>query len=80
MKISAIKKLVELYSLEQCVQAESDLCEGERTQIEIEGDDEGEQLTHVLAAIDIHQRMQQENKDLKTAIREFSDRVRTSIS
>lgn len=80
MKISAIKKLVELYSLEQCVQAESDLCEGEKAQIEIEGDDEGEQLTHVLAAIDIHQRMQQENKDLKTAIREFSDRVRTSIS
>lgn len=80
MKISAIKKLVEQYSLEQCVQAESDLCEGNTTSIQIDGDDEGEQLTHVLAAIDIHQRIQLENKDMKTAIREFSERVRSSIS
>lgn len=80
MKLPAIKKLVETYSLEQCLEAENQLLEGEKPQIDIEGADEGEQLTHVLGAIDILTRVRDEQKDLKTATREFIERVRNSIS
>jgi hypothetical protein len=80
MKIPAIKKLVETYTLQECKQAEQALLEEQALTIEIEGDDEGEKLTHVLGAIDILERMQLENKDVRTALREFMERVRTSIS
>lgn len=80
MKLPAIKKLVETYSLEELQQAELHLMEGETLLIEAEGADEGEQLTHILGAIDILQRVQLENKDPKIALREFFERVRNSIS
>jgi hypothetical protein len=80
MKLPAIKKLVENYTLEDCQEAEQDLLNGEPLKIEVEGGDEGEQLTHILGAIDIHQRIIGENKDPKVAIREFFERVRNSIS
>ncbi len=80
MKIPAIKKLVETYSIQECKQAEQALLEEQPLLIEIDGDDEGEKLTHVLGAIDILERMQLENKDVRTALREFMERVRTSIS
>ncbi|MFN9519194.1 MAG: DUF6952 family protein, partial [Bacteroidota bacterium] len=63
MKVAAIKKLVEQYTLEQCRKAEQSLMEGEVPEIEIEGADEGEQLTHVLGAIDILEHVALEGKD-----------------
>ncbi len=80
MKVPALKKLVESYTLEQCIDAEQQLLEGEKPTIEIDGADEGEQLTHILGAIDILTRVKEEGKDIKTATREFIDRVRNSIS
>lgn len=80
MKVPALKKLVENYTLQQCIDAEQQLLEGEKPTIEIEGEDEGEQLTHILGAIDILTRVKEEGKDIKTATREFIDRVRNSIS
>ncbi len=80
MKVPALKKLVENYTLEQCIEAEQQLLEGEKPTIEIDGEDEGEQLTHILGAIDILTRVKEEGKDIKTATREFIDRVRNSIS
>lgn len=80
MKVPALKKLVENYTLQQCIDAEQQLLEGEKPDIEIEGEDEGEQLTHILGAIDILTRVKEEGKDIKTATREFIDRVRNSIS
>jgi hypothetical protein len=80
MKIPAIKKLVETYSIQECKQAEQALLEEQQLLIEIDGDDDGEKLTHVLGAIDILERMQLENKDVRTALREFMERVRLSIS
>jgi hypothetical protein len=47
---------------------------------EVGGDDEGEQLTHILGAIDILERVENEKIDLKTATRAFFERVRNSIS
>jgi hypothetical protein len=80
MKIPAIKKLVETYSIQECKKAEQALLEEQQLLIEIDGDDDGEKLTHVLGAIDILERMQLENKDVRTALREFMERVRLSIS
>jgi hypothetical protein len=54
--------------------------EGEKLTIEVGGDDEGEQLTHILGAIDILYKVKHENKDPKLALREFFERVRNSIS
>jgi hypothetical protein len=71
---------VETYSIQECKQAEQALLEEQQLLIEIDGDDDGEKLTHVLGAIDILERMQLENKDVRTALREFMERVRLSIS
>lgn len=80
MKLPIIKKLVDTYALEELQQAENNLLEGEKISIEVEGDDEGEKLTHILAAIDILYKVKHENKDSKLALREFFERVRNSIS
>jgi hypothetical protein len=80
MKIPVIKKLTEAYSLEELQAAEEALYEEQTPTIEITGDDEGEQLTHVLAAIFIKEHMTEHGSDLKTALREYTLKVRNSIS
>lgn len=80
MKIPVVKKMVEQYSLEELEAAEAALAEEETPQIEIEGDDEGEKLTHAFAAIWIKKRMADEGEDLKTALRAYTSMVRGSIS
>ncbi len=80
MKIPAIKQLVENYTLEDLIAAEAAIIEEQRPQIEVIGDDEGEQLTHVLAAVWILNHMQDEESDFKTALREYTKKVRVSIS
>jgi hypothetical protein len=79
MKIPAIKKLVETYAVDELKTAEDALYNEQKPAIEIEGDDEGEQLTHVLAAIEILEQMKH-GKDFKTALRDYTQRVRKSIS
>jgi hypothetical protein len=80
MKIPAIKKLVESYSDRQLAAAEEALLEEQKPEIEIEGDDEGEQLTHTLAARWILEKMKNEGAEFNFALREYTKRVRTSIS
>lgn len=80
MKLPAIKKLVETYSLEELTRAETAMENGEPIDIEVEGDDDGEQFTHILGAIDILYRVKREQKDVKVALREFFERVRNSIN
>lgn len=80
MKIPAIKKLVETYSLPELMAAEEAIVEEQQPAIEVEGDDEGEQLTHVLAAIWILNHMEDNQLDFKTALREYTKKVRVSIS
>lgn len=80
MKIPAIKKLVENYSLDQLTAAEEALMEEQPLAIEVEGDDEGEQLTHVYAAIWIMKHMEENSTDFKTALREYTKKVRVSIN
>jgi len=80
MKLAVIKHLAENKTLEELKEQEEKLCNGDAFQCDVEGADEGEQLTHILAAIDILERMKSENIDLRTAMRAFSERVRNSIS
>ncbi len=79
MQIPIIKKLVEAYSLVQLQSAEEAMLEEQKPSIEVEGKDEGECLTHVLAAIYIKEKMEQ-GVAFNQALRDFSQRVRNSIS
>ena len=80
MKLAVIKNLAETQSLETLKQLEELLLNGENLPIEVGGEDEGEQLTHILGAIDILERVKNEGIDVRTAIRGFSERVRNSNS
>ncbi|MBL7935586.1 MAG: hypothetical protein JNM51_07240 [Bacteroidia bacterium] len=79
MQIPVIKKLVEHYSLVQLKDAEAAMMEEQKPAIEVEGKDEGECLTHVLASIYIKEKMEQ-GTPFNQALRDFSQRVRNSIS
>ncbi len=80
MQIPVIKKIVSEYSVEQLKQAEEDLMEEKPLAIEIEGEDEGEQLTHILAAIWVKEEMEKEGVNVGKAIRNYTVKVRNSIS
>jgi hypothetical protein len=79
MKVAAIKVLVDSYTIDQLRSAEEALYNEQPLSIEVEGADEGEKLTHVLAAIEILQDMAK-GHDYKTALRNYSSRVRNSIN
>lgn len=79
MKIPSVKKLVENYTLAEVTLAEAAILDGEKPQIEVEGEDEGEQLTHAFAAKYILE-MMAEGMEFKLALREFTQKVRNSIS
>ena len=80
MQIPVIKKLVEQYSLAQLQAAEETMMEEQKPAIEVEGKDEGECLTHVLASIYIKHKIEKEGVSFNQALRDFSQRVRNSIS
>lgn len=80
MKVPAIKKLVENYSLPQLKEAENAMMEEQHPAIEVEGDDEGEKLTHILASIYIKDKVENQGVPFTQALRDFSQRVRNSIS
>ncbi len=80
MKIPVIKKIVETYKLDELYQAEKDLMDEKELVIEVEGKDDGEKLTHVLAALWIIERMNNSSVDFMTALREYTQKVRDSIS
>lgn len=78
MKIPVIKKLLE-QDLELLRRVEEQIAEGETPEIEVEGDDEGEQLTHVYGAIWIKEQVAAGMEE-REALRAFSQKVRNSIS
>lgn len=80
MKIPAIKKAVESYTVLQLKQAEECLLNEQIPHIEIEGDDDGEKLTHTMAAIWIKEKMRTDALDFNTALRAYTSKVRASIS
>ncbi|WP_439880784.1 DUF6952 family protein [Pontibacter sp. MBLB2868] len=80
MKIPAIKKLVENYNLHELIAAEEAIVDEQQPAIEVEGDDEGEQLTHILAAVWILNDMEDNGNEFKNSLREYTKKVRVSIS
>jgi ribosomal protein S3 len=79
MQLPVIKLLAETYTIQQLQAAENALYEEQKPAIDIEGKDEGEQLTHVLAAISILEDVEK-GTELRMAIRNYTQRVRNSIS
>lgn len=79
MKLAAIRKLLS-EDIEALRQAEEDLTEERPLAIEVEGDDEGEQLTHLFGAIWIKEQVAAGEMDEKSALRAFTQKVRNSIS
>ena len=80
MKIPVIKKLAEAHTLEELQAAEEALYNEQTPSIEVKGDDEGEQLTHILAAVYIKEHMAENGSELKEALRAYTLKVRNSIS
>ncbi|MBC6991841.1 DUF6952 family protein [Hymenobacter sp. BT491] len=80
MKMPAIKRLVETQPLPALVAAEEALLEEREPSFEVEGEDEGEKLTHVFAAIFILNHMQDNGSEFKDAMREFTKKVRVSLN
>lgn len=80
MKVPVIKRLVEQFTLEELQAAENELLNERTPAISIEGEDEGEQLTHAIAAINILQDVQEKGIDTRAAIKSYFERVRKSIS
>ncbi len=80
MQIPVIKDLVAKYSIDDLKKAEDDLLEEKELSIEVGGEDEGEQLTHILAAIWVIHEMDKQGIPVGKAIREYTVKVRKSIS
>lgn len=81
MKVPVIKKLVENFSAEQLEEAEEALYAEEKMAIEVEGDDDGEKLTHLIAAQWVKNRLKDDDTiELRSALREYTQKVRNSIS
>lgn len=80
MQIPVIKNLVETRSVRELSEAEEALMEEQDLPFEIEGEDEGEVLTHIMAAIWIIERMESNELPFAKALREYTQKVRTSIS
>ena len=79
MNIASIKKLVEAYDLPTLKLAEEEIIGGKHLSIEIEGNDEGEQLTHIFASIWILNQMKEKDVKFNKALRTFTQKVRNSI-
>ena len=80
MNLTVIKKLGEGHSVEELKKAENCIYNEEVLPFEIAGEDEGEQLTHAIAAIWILEDMKNRNIKLSDSIRNYTQKVRTSIS
>ena len=80
MKIPCIKHLVETQTIDTLRVAEDQLINEETPGFEIEGEYEGEKLTHVFAAIWILNHMQDHGSTFPVALREFTKKVRVSIN
>ncbi|MDQ3073329.1 MAG: hypothetical protein M3Q97_08720 [Bacteroidota bacterium] len=80
MKVNEIKQLTEKYDLPTLQELQGEIENDKPLSHEVPGNDEGEKLTHILAAIWIHEQVTANQSDIKTELRNFAARVRTSIS
>ncbi len=79
MNFSVIKGLAESLTLAQLRAAETALLAGKPPADDVPGEDPGEQLTHVMAASYVAERMATEGIHASIAIRDYAQRVRRTI-
>ncbi|MFT7590693.1 MAG: hypothetical protein ACI9UJ_000604 [bacterium] len=79
MHIPTIKKLIESTDFAALKSAEEAILEEQTAVIDIPGKDEGEQLTHVIAAIWIKEDMETNGTKLMESLRENTKTVRKRI-
>jgi len=79
MQLPVIRKMVEAYTIEELQAAEAAIYDEKKPDIEIEGEDEGEQLTHIIAALWIKDDMEKNGTELKNSLRAYTQKVRKSI-
>ena len=80
MKIAEIKRLCQSYTPNELARAEERLLEEQNDlKIEVNGIDEGEKLTHLMAAQWCLNDVVKNNRDLKSSIRNYTQKVRKSI-
>ena len=79
MKLPVIRTLASTHSLAELQAAETALLEGETLPMEVPGDDEGEQLTHIMGAQHVVQCVEQ-GMDFGAALRDFTTRVRNCLN
>ncbi len=80
MKVPAIKDLVEKQELASLERAENEILEEKEPSIEVGGEDLGEKLTHVIAAVQIRKDMDENGLPFGKALRNYTEKVRKSIS
>jgi hypothetical protein len=80
MKLPEIKRLVETHSEAELSAAEEAIYNEQAPAIEITGEDEGEKLTHIIAARWVKDRLKAGDIDTRSALREYTQKVRNSIS
>lgn len=80
MKLPFIQKIVDTYTIDQLKAAEEALLNEQEPEIDLFGEDEGEQLTHCLAGIWVLEEMQKNGSTAREALRAYAQRVRKSIS
>jgi hypothetical protein len=80
MKLPIIRKLAEQHSLAELKSAEDAILNEQQPEIVVEGDDEGERLTHVISAMAVKEDMTVNGVELRIALRNYAERVRKSIS
>ena len=79
MKLPAIKKLVHDYTIEQLTFANDAILTGDPLSITVGGEDEGEQLTHLYAALWVKKHMVDNETDVATSLRAYTAMVRNSF-
>lgn len=80
MKLTVVKQLVNDHDAAALQAAEAAMLEEQKPVIKVDGEDEGEQLTHVMAAIWVLNEMQENDVSLNKAVRNYTVKVRNSIS
>lgn len=80
MQLSVVRQLVSDHDVATLQAAEEAILEEQKPQIQVDGVDEGEQLTHVMAAIWVLKDMEENNIPMNKAVRNYTVKVRNSIS
>lgn len=80
MKAASVRALAAEHDQATLEAAADALAEEQPLSFEVEGDDDGERLTHLMLATRVRERMEGQGEDLKTALRAVMSGVRDVLS